>query len=395
MNKRITYYIIYTVLIIAILVVAYFCFFNKKNNNNTPDDLEEYRTVLLIANGSQIANNKLSCVVKNKKCEVTLPNIIKGDSHILGWSSENGMSATYKNGETINVESNMVLYAITYKEFTLTIEDDEVYYISRNTATCRAYNGDNECSVVLPNFNAKGFENRGYSTVKDALVGVAFPGSSYHLTKNVTVYPIYNSLTRQRTIDVVETLYGYDSIIEIERGCNDNARRSYLSYIESIKKKANYLLIGSKITFLSTETFDEIWGSNYAGMNYGPSPFRMFDIKCSDGDTNNYYGTMVHELAHTWDFNYSNYLKTNISDSSDVINIFSKYKNMKNRPFRDYSYSNIREFFADAFKYYYFKYMDMNAQYVNLDYPEDIKKVIEKYICITKNNYNEGACLDK
>mgnify|MGYP003303599511 CR=1 FL=1 len=33
-----------------------------------------------------------------------------------------------------------------------------------------------------------------------------------------------------------------------------------------------------------------------------------------------------------------------------------RYQNMSNRPFRDYSYSNIREFFADSVRYYYFKY---------------------------------------
>lgn len=392
-DKRITYFIIYAILIIAIVIVAYFCFVYKNENNiNEVADPYEYRSAIFVANGVEIEKNKINCIVNGNKCEITMPNIINDDGYVLGWSDVNGKEAKYKVGQIINIDKNMVFYAITYRVLSLSYSDSNLYFMNEDNISCKVYNNDTSCNVTIPNFNAKGYENRGFSTVKDAITGIYYPGATITLTKNTTIYPIYNTLTRQRTIDVLETLYGYNSIIEIERGCNDNARRSYLSYIETITKKAKYLLIGSKISFLSTKTFDEIWGSNYAGMNYGPSAFRMFDIKCSEYSTNSYYGTMVHELAHTWDFNYSNYYDHNISDEAELVNIFNKYKNMSNRPFRDYSYSNIREFLADAYKYYYFKYIDMDNQYVSLDYPEDIRQTMEKYICITKNDFNKNAC---
>ena len=97
-------------------------------------------------------------------------------------------------------------------------------------------------------------------------------------------------------------------------------------------------------------------------------------------------------MAHSWDFYYAMKLGNNISSQNDIINLYNKYKEKDNRPFRDYSYSNIYEFFADAVKYYYFKYKVPTAGFKNLDYPSDIKKALEKYICISKNDYDESKC---
>ena len=101
---------------------------------------------------------------------------------------------------------------------------------------------------------------------------------------------------------------------------------------------------------------------------------------------------MVHELAHTWDFYYSNHFNSFISEQNDVRNLYSKYLNSSNRPFRDYSYTNIQEFFADSVRYYYLKYIDPSSYFQNLTYPDDVRRVLEKYICIAKNNYQKGSC---
>ena len=166
----------------------------------------------------------------------------------------------------------------------------------------------------------------------------------------------------------------------------------YLGYIDNIYKYSNYILIGSKISFLAETNFNNVWGAQYLGMNYGPSSLRMFDIKCTESTRSDLYLTMVHELAHTWDFYYSNFFNNPISDEADVMNLFTKYSNYTNKPFRTYSYSNNREFFADMMRYYYFKYLDKKSDFVNLNYPEDIKVVMEKYICIASNNYDKTKC---
>ena len=107
---------------------------------------------------------------------------------------------------------------------------------------------------------------------------------------------------------------------------------------------------------------------------------------------NNYYATIVHELAHTWDFYYGSVIGNDITEQSDIVNLFNKYRNMHNRPFRDYSYTDIKEFFADMVRYYYLKYIDPINSYKNLDYPLEVKKVLEKYICISSNDYDKNMC---
>ena len=128
-------------------------------------------------------------------------------------------------------------------------------------------------------------------------------------------------------------------------------------------------------------------------MNYGPRGLRSVDIRCSDTVYNDYYATMVHEMAHSWDFYYANRLGSNISSQNDIINLYSKYKDMKsNRPFREYSYSNIYEFFADMVRYYYFKYYVPKSDFKELNYPSDIKNTLERYFCIAMNDYKEDKC---
>ena len=98
-----------------------------------------------------------------------------------------------------------------------------------------------------------------------------------------------------------ETQYS-NVYFDIEQGCSDLTVNTYFNYFDNINKYASYLLIGSKITFLNSNTFDNIWGSKYVGMNYGPNALRLFDVKCSNNildNTNNNYATIVHELSHT------------------------------------------------------------------------------------------------
>ena len=208
----------------------------------------------------------------------------------------------------------------------------------------------------------------------------------------MVLYPIFNNSSRLKTIEVSKSLVVNNSIVEIEKSCDPIVANEYLGYLEDIKNNIPYLLFGNKISFIGDDTFDAIWGRQYVGMNYGPRKLRSLDIRCSTEIINDYYGTMVHELAHSWDYYYSTKFNNNITSQNDMINIYNKYLKMSDHPFRDYSYSSIYEFFADMVKYYYFKFIRPTAGYISLAYPEDIKLVLEKYICIAENNYNDNKC---
>ena len=393
-------YILY-VFIVAIIVVTligtFNYFKNRENdiiNDDKPNGESASFTAKFILNGaSSITSDSVSCTIKNNSCRIKLPKATRDGGIVLGYSyNMDSKTADYFMNMDIELNNNITLYVISYKINTLDINQNELDYVEKNNLSCYAYNRESKCSVRLPSFNKIGYEVRGYSTSNKSLTGIFFPKENYELKEDTTLYPIYNTNARYQKINVRKTLLVNGSFIEIENTCPDVVANRYLTYLNDIKEYAPYLLFGNKITFLGDKSFDSIWGDRYVGMNFGPRKLRAFDIRCSTTVLNDYYGTMVHELGHSWDYFYSVKKGNNITSNADIINLFNKYKNMSNRPFRDYSYSNIYEFFADMGKYYYFKYTRKNSEYVNMNYPNDIKKVMEKYICIAKNDYDEEKC---
>lgn len=399
-KNKILNYIIYC-LVLAIFVVIlsgslnYFSNREKEIIDSESKNAEQVSyTVKFILNGaSSITSDQESCTVNNASCKIHLPKALRDNGVVLGYSyNMDSKKADYFMNMDIEIDKNMTLYVISYKVNTLNINQDSLDYVEKSNLSCYAYNRDDKCSVRLPSFNKIGYEVRGYSTSSNSMTGIFFPKEYYEIKGDTTLYPIYNTSSRYQKINVRKFLLVNGSTIEIENSCPDVVANKYLLYLNDIKDNAPYLLFGNKITFLGDDSFNNIWGNNYVGMNYGPRKLRAFDIRCSTTIFNDYYGTMVHELGHSWDYFYSVKMGKNITSNADVINLFNKYSKMSDRPFRDYSYSNIYEFFADMGKYYYFKYTKKSSEYVNMKYPSDIKKVMEKYICIAKNDYNEEKC---
>ena len=340
---------------------------------------------------SSIDNNELSCKIVDGKCNVTLPMATRKDGEVLGYSfNKDNSVAEYKVGDTVTLTENKRIYVISYKKLSMNVVTDSIDYIATPDVSCNAYNKEDSCEVIPGPFNKEGYEVRGYSTSEKSQAGYIWPNTAFELEENLTVYPIWNTYTRGRGINVSNSFTQGSMTFDVEEGCPVSIYDDYLDYFKTIEDRASYLVIGTKVTFLTDKTFDEIWGSQYVGMNYGPTDLRMMDVRCSTG--NNYYATIVHEMGHTWDFHYKSVLGKEISKQNDIINTFNKYKEMSSRPFRDYSYSDIREFFADMVRYYYLKYTDPIYEYSSKTYPDDIKGNLEKYICITNNKYKEDKC---
>ena len=360
---------------------------------NMADDPSYYKAVFNLNGASSIENRGLRCRIIDGSCTITLPSAMRIGGVVLGYSDNaNDKEAKYRLGETITLNDSLTLYVISYAPLKLTIEANDVDYLEKESVICNLYNNDKSCKVTVPKYNKVGYENKGYSTSKDSLTGFIYANEEYDLYKDTTIYPIYNTSSRKKILNITKILTYENSFIEIENGCTENVYKEFLKYLDSIKKNVPFLLLGNKISFVTDKSFDSIWGKSYVGMNFGPRSLRSVDIRCSNYSYNDYYATMVHEMAHSWDFYFATKFGSNISSQSDVINLFNKYKNTSNRPFRDYSYSSIYEFVADMMRYYYFKYYVPKTGFSNLNYPQDIKKVLEKYICISKNNYDDKKC---
>ena len=388
-NKVIKYLIIFILLILVIILGLYLTgVFNDDELKSHPG---EYVLRIEKNGASSIDNNEVSCKIVNGKCNVVLPKATRKDGVVVGYSfNKDSDKADYNVGDTITLTGNKRIYVVSYKKLSMNVVTDSIDYIATPDISCNAYNQEDSCEVVPGPFNKEGYEVRGYSTSQKSQAGYIYPNTVYELDDDITVYPIWNTYTRGRGINVSESFQQGSMTFDIEDGCPKSIYNEYLDYFRTIEDRAPYLVIGTKVTFLTDKTFDEIWGSNYVGMNYGPTDLRLMDVRCSTG--NNYYATIVHEMGHTWDFHYKSVKGKEITKQNDIINTFNKYKGMSDRPFRDYSYSDIREFFADMIRYYYLKYTDPIPQFSYLDYPTDIKGNLEKYICITNNNYKEDKC---
>ena len=127
-------------------------------------------------------------------------------------------------------------------------------------------------------------------------------------------------------------------------------------------------------------------------MTYGLAiGYRSIDIKCPTKYSSYYLHTIVHELIHSWNSYYRAVWGEYLTDNSDFIQLYNKYVNDPNRPLRNYSYSDMAEFVADVYAWYYFLYIDPSEQpniVINSSYyPKDMKNTIEKYIKISQNGY--------
>ena len=383
------------ILIIGILGFTFYVVFMPEEEEKTLTYAEvNSLSVRFDLNGADYIERKSANCESLESCEIILPSATRRNGEVLGYdTSPVSTNPKYKIGDTYQVVENITLYVISSIERKITIDRSKVDYLENSLLSCKAFNKEQSCIVRLPVFNKVGYENRGYSTSDTSIVGFAFPNEKYKISKDVTLYPIYRTNNHLVNLKIDKVLFYNDSIIEIENGCGEDVYSQYLDYIKEIQSYAPYLLITNKISFVSDDSFDSIWGGQYVGMNYGPYSSRSLDVRCSYRIYNDYYGTMVHEMSHSWDFLYGSRMNGNLSSQSDIINLYNKYLVMDNRPFRDYSYSSIYEFLADSMKYYYFKYLVPKNGYRELDFPKDIRSTLEKYICIAKNDYNEEGCV--
>ncbi len=399
-NKTIIDYLLYTLVTINIIILLYFGYkklsdreFNILNGINNAE-INSYVVNIDLNGADRVDTKKLNCAFNdNDTCTVHLPNAYRDNGKVMGFSTDKDSNIPdYLMDTDIELSKDMILYVISYRVNTLHIEENDIDYLASNDLSCIVYNDADVCRVKIPIYNKVGYENKGYSTSKESLAGFVYPNDYYELSKDVTLYPIYATSSRHKPISVNKTIIVNNSFVEIESGCSSSLYPTYIGYLNDIKVMAPYLLFGNKISLIGDTAFNDIWGSGYVGMNYGPRKLRAIDIRCSNAVYNDYYATMVHELGHSWDYYYSTKSGDNITSQSDVINLFNKYNSMSNKPFRSYSYTNIYEFFADAVKYYYFKYLKPVDEYARLSYPSDIKEVLEKYICIANNDYDESKC---
>lgn len=175
----------------------------------------------------------------------------------------------------------------------------------------------------------------------------------------------------------------------VEKGCSSDI----VTKQKNILYKLPTYTLKTKQIYLSTNNSFFLQfpsaASNTTGMAAG---IRYLALRCDVF----YRSTLVHEMAHSWDYNYGNVLQQgNISQQSDLLTIYKKYLNIYNNdgtyPLRTYAYVNVSspgvEFTADSYTVYFYKYIytdDGVPTNYKTFYPVDLKNIVDKYINASK-----------
>ena len=148
---------------------------NKNNNNestiqggNDNSTSNNKKTFYLTLNGNGFLDNlnTLSCTTKKDSCTVKLPSIERENWTFKGWAKDkNSKKEDYLAKEKITLNGDLTLYAITTKDLTISIVNEENK--SSNILSCSVYNFENDCVITLPNIDSTKSNVRGWSSNKD------------------------------------------------------------------------------------------------------------------------------------------------------------------------------------------------------------------------------------
>ena len=158
--------------------------------------------------------------------------------------------------------------------------------------------------------------------------------------------------------------------IKVEKGCNESTVNKYIA---ELKQNPSYFVKVPVIYFITDNSMKRNWGTIYAGVTSGALYFTSTEILCTQYQEN----VVSHELAHAFDsYKFANYY----SNNANFVTIYNKYRT-NNNILTGYARTNIYEFFADAYVYYFRTYITREPNKLHdfgTEYPEDLKAFMEK-----------------
>ena len=161
-----------------------------------------------------------------------------------------------------------------------------------------------------------------------------------------------------------------NTTIKVEKGCNQSVVNKYIA---ELKQNPSYFVKVPVIYLISDNSMKRNWGTIYAGVTSGALYFTSTEILCTQYQEN----VVSHELAHAFDsYKFANYY----SNNANFVTIYNKYRT-NNNILTDYARTNIYEFFADAYVYYFRTYITREPNKLHdfgTEYPEDLKAFMEK-----------------
>ena len=373
---------------------------------------KSYSVIFHLNGADEIESSEMKCTSNLRgECFITLPLVKRYDGEIMGFSKNmNDHDAQYKIGEKIKIDSDMFLSVISKKTNKLVIDKGDIDDIREETISCEAYNNDS-CEVSVPMFNKLGYKIDGYTKDKYNKNDIIKFNSKIELNDDVILYPVYDEYQLYNYNGTVhypieKSVYLYNTYLDIGYNCDKSNTDLLIKKLNNLYEKYPFYAYNSKLIILDDKEYNSfatieksLYTSGITVINNQITDNPRVVIRCNE---NLYtYIVAIHELSHAFDFRYKSIYGHFMSDENELIELRNKYKNSYNRPLSDYAYSDgnngfVKEFFAELLTFYYINYVDTTTQleggYYRGNFPDDMKKVAEKYLCIGKNNFDKSKC---
>ena len=344
----------------------------------------------LISTGYKYNGDYMASVIAP---EIKLQNASK--QTFKGWSSKRfDANPTIKPNSRVTFSDGAQVYASISGEVTVTFSKNNADSVSVTTLKCTS-NGAG-CKIPassLPRIYSRGNQVDGFSLSSN---GGIYYVSQINNTGDETFYARTSNEYRSTiSISKVELINGVAFEVENSSNLKATVINSHLTNAKNLYSYMPYLFDSrTKVNLVSEKTYAKTFGDDSAGMTYGYTEYPNIDVSVAYNYNEFDTGCIVHELGHAWDRWYEIMTGKGISDQSDVLAMYNKYKSYasKNRPMRDYAYTNPAEFVAEmAQYYYYYKYRTSvsnpeGGKPINA-FGTDVVNLFEKYAKISRNGY--------
>lgn len=196
-------------------------------------DKKQYGAIFYKNGSTNISNDYLSCTANDGICKITLPDISRDNSEIIGWSEDkNSKEAQYSPNEKISLEKNVTLYAITKKELTASFENE-----TSKKEKCTIYNDDKYCYIKTPKINSNN-KIIGWNTNKDSDTILEGENNLIKLYEDTTYYAL-----AFKKVTVNFDLNGADNISSRKEICNlEASKNSCIITTPNIEREASNII---------------------------------------------------------------------------------------------------------------------------------------------------------
>ena len=294
-------------------------------------------------------------------------------------ASENKIKLTTRKKQTTTSTQTTTTQTTTKKDITMSKFKSELDMgaigtgsVHMNNSTSFSIKSSNPKVIRVKKINSNQFEIFAIQTGEATITATASSGDKISYTYKVKEY---RYIDKKKLIKGVKSEKKYRGIkVVVENGCNNNAINKYL---KDINELPSYALKPTKeILFVTEKSFINFTTTERrSGVSIGFSDV----IKCDK-----YHEiALAHEVAHNIDSYYDWFTgKGHISDKEQYAKLFNKYNG---KILRTYAFTNKKEFFADSYAYYFYRYIAKTNLITkgvckNWKYNNDVKNQIEKTI---------------